>query len=430
MLPEALSNRACSLVPGEDRLTVTVELEFDGANVRRTAFHRSIIRSDERLDYPRVDRIFAGAERALDPWAAPLAAARKVARALADAREARGALAVESCEPEFGFSREGHVETLLPSEQTESHRLIEFLMIAANEAVAKLLAARKLPALYRVHEPPDPPRVERLLAQLASLDVPTPPVGEHLTPQQAGAAVAEAAHARPRPRGVHVAAAALAQAGALLAAQPRPLRAALDALLPLHLADPPLPGPDLPPRAAVRDRRGRGHRARLGPRGRGRVVLVRASATRWRSSAPRTTSRARSCSSGGCSRTAWTRSSTGEVVGLIGAGAFVAFDGYEGMLAVRRLRGEWWQLNELETMLIGTDSGKRIRLGDAGPRAGREGRRAARARRPPAGRGLNPLELRACWRPNSSASAPTIRAARSCTSARGRRCSAACRCRG
>ncbi len=55
----------------------------------------------------------------------------------------------------------------------------------------------------------------------------------------------------------------------------------------------------------------------------------------------------------------------GEVVGLIGAGAFVAFDGYEGMLAVRRLRGEWWQLNELETMLIGTDSGKRIRLGDA-----------------------------------------------------------------
>ena len=60
MLPEALSNRACSLVPGEDRMTVTVELEFEGAKVRRTAFHRSIIRSDERLDYPRVDRIFAG----------------------------------------------------------------------------------------------------------------------------------------------------------------------------------------------------------------------------------------------------------------------------------------------------------------------------------------------------------------------------------
>ena len=60
MLPEALSNGACSLVPGEDRLAVTVELEFEGAKVRRTAFHRSLIRSDARLDYPRVDRIFAG----------------------------------------------------------------------------------------------------------------------------------------------------------------------------------------------------------------------------------------------------------------------------------------------------------------------------------------------------------------------------------
>ena len=48
MLPEALSNGACSLVPAPDRLAVTVELEFEGAKVRRTAFHRSVIRSDER----------------------------------------------------------------------------------------------------------------------------------------------------------------------------------------------------------------------------------------------------------------------------------------------------------------------------------------------------------------------------------------------
>ena len=60
MLPEALSNDACSLVPHQDRLAVTVELDLDGADVVRTAFHRSLIRSDARLDYPRVDRIFAG----------------------------------------------------------------------------------------------------------------------------------------------------------------------------------------------------------------------------------------------------------------------------------------------------------------------------------------------------------------------------------
>ena len=82
MLPEALSNVACSLVPCQDRLAVSVELEFEGARTVRTAFHRSLIRSDARLDYPRVDRVFAGAEPAEAPWAEPLAAAREVAAAL------------------------------------------------------------------------------------------------------------------------------------------------------------------------------------------------------------------------------------------------------------------------------------------------------------------------------------------------------------
>ena len=57
----------------------------------------------------------------------------------------------------------------------------------------------------------------------------------------------------------------------------------------------------------------------------------------------------------------------GEVIGLIGAGAFVAFgDGlaYEGMLAVRRMRGDWWELNEQATVLVGTRNGGAIRLGD------------------------------------------------------------------
>ncbi len=67
MLPESLSAGACSLVPGQDRLAVTVEMVVEGDRVRTSSFYRSLIRSDERLDYPRVDRIFAGAERALEP---------------------------------------------------------------------------------------------------------------------------------------------------------------------------------------------------------------------------------------------------------------------------------------------------------------------------------------------------------------------------
>jgi ribonuclease R len=61
----------------------------------------------------------------------------------------------------------------------------------------------------------------------------------------------------------------------------------------------------------------------------------------------------------------WHTEWEGEVVGLIGAGAFVAFGGgYEGMLPVRRLRGDWWELGELETMLVGAQSGNALRLGD------------------------------------------------------------------
>ena len=206
MLPEALSNDACSLVPFQDRLAVTVELDLDGAQLVRSAFHRSVIRSDARLDYPRVDRIFAGAERAEEPWAAPLAAARAAAAALEAARAQRGALAVESVEPEFDFSHEGHVTGVVPSEQTESHKLIEHLMIAANEAVAGYLEARKLPTLYRIHERPDPARVAHLAEQLAALDVPTPPLPETLSPQQAGESTAEIsrlvdAHVRRTGRG-------------------------------------------------------------------------------------------------------------------------------------------------------------------------------------------------------------------------------------
>ena len=61
----------------------------------------------------------------------------------------------------------------------------------------------------------------------------------------------------------------------------------------------------------------------------------------------------------------WHEEWAGEVIGVIGAGAFVAFgEGYEGMLPVRRLRGDWWELNEEETMLVGSQSGMALRLGD------------------------------------------------------------------
>jgi ribonuclease R len=185
MLPHALSSDACSLRPGEDRAAVTVEMELDGAEIVKASFHRSLIRSDERLDYDRVDRIFAGDEQAAQPWAAPLRAAREAAAALQRRRESAGALALDSPEPEFEFDERGDALAVRGQVQTESHRLIEHLMIAANEAVARFLSDRKAPCLFRVHERPDPERVERLVAQLASLEVPTPPVPDTMSSTQA-----------------------------------------------------------------------------------------------------------------------------------------------------------------------------------------------------------------------------------------------------
>jgi ribonuclease R len=372
MLPEALSNEACSLVPHQDRLAVTVELELEGARQRRTAFHRTVIRSDRRLTYPEVDAIFAGETRAEEPWAMPLAAARRAADALQAAREGKGALEVESEEPEFAFSREGHVTALVPSEQTESHRLIEHLMIAANEAVATLLETRKLPTLYRVHERPEPARVERLAAQLEALAIATPPLPEAMTSQQAGDAVAEIARLvaqEVRRRGGHGRAAftslvlrSLKQAHYA----PRNVgHAGLRSPRYCHFTSPIRRYPDLVCHRALLSAIGAGEEppaaSQLEAAGEWCSERERAAMTIERSADD--VARCFLLEAELFER-GWQAEWTGEVVGVIGAGAFVAFEGYEGLLPVRRLRGDWWELDELEVMLVGADSGKAIRLGD------------------------------------------------------------------
>ena len=102
MLPQALSNDACSLRPHVDRLTVTVEMEIEGAKVLKVAFHRSIIRSDARLDYDQIDEVFAGRQQAEDPWGEPLEVARRVSAACGRASSAPSVASRPRCTTRSG----------------------------------------------------------------------------------------------------------------------------------------------------------------------------------------------------------------------------------------------------------------------------------------------------------------------------------------
>jgi ribonuclease R len=375
MLPEVLSNGACSLVPGQERLAVTVELELRGADVVKSSFHRSLIRSDERLDYERVDRIFAGDERAEGVWAQPLAAARAAAAALEARREQQGALVVESSEPDFRFDGRGHVKAAEATVQTESHRLIEHLMIAANEAVARLLDGRGIPTLFRVHERPDPSAVEQLVERLTVLGVPTPPLPEPLSPSQAAELIGPISravdqHVRKQGHGRRGLTTLVLRALKQARYDPRNLgHTGLHSSAYCHFTSPIRRYPDLIC-----------HRALLSAIGAGESAPKRSAmpeAGEWTSGRERDAmvierdaddiARCFLLESELFERGRETEFD-GEIVSLIGAGAFIEFgDGYEGMLPVRRLgggRGEWWELDAAGVILHATKSGAQLKLGD------------------------------------------------------------------
>ncbi|HTB50235.1 MAG TPA: RNB domain-containing ribonuclease, partial [Solirubrobacteraceae bacterium] len=357
------------------------ELLLRGAEVLSASFYRSLIRSDMRLDYEQVDRIFAQGEPASEPWGGPLDAARAAATELQRARESSGALVIDSGEPEFSFDKRGNVTQICMRAQTESHRLIEHLMIATNEAVARRLTQASVPFLYRVHERPDPERIRTLVAQLASLSVPTPPLPDPLPLAKAAELVGDIsrrvdAHVRRTGTGRIALSSLVLRSLKQACYSPENVgHAGLRSSCYCHFTSPIRRYPDLVCHRALLSSIGAGERA-TGVR---KLMELGESTSEREREAAKLEHKGDDIAAcflleqvlldGG-----YDQVFAGEVTGLIEAGAFVAFGAgerpiYEGMLPVRLLSSgeerEWWSLGEQSTIMRGERSGTMLRLGEA-----------------------------------------------------------------
>ncbi|SDM00501.1 RNAse R [Franzmannia pantelleriensis] len=190
MLPELLSNGLCSLNPDVDRLAMVCEMNISQSGaISRYRFYEAVFRSHARLTYNKVGKILESDEspersalreeyRELLPSLENLHALYHLLR---ESRSERGAIEFETTETAILFNEERKIENIVPRSRNDAHKIIEECMLAANVATARFLDKHDLPALYRIHQPPSPERLDKLRLFLNELglslgggDDPTP----------------------------------------------------------------------------------------------------------------------------------------------------------------------------------------------------------------------------------------------------------------
>ncbi|MBP1472823.1 ribonuclease R [Frateuria sp. MAH-13] len=186
MLPETLSNGICSLNPKVERLCMVCDMQItDDGEVVKSKFYDAVMRSHARLTYDIVWQ----AVGLLEPEARDQVAdvlpqlehLHTLYKAMAAQRKRRGAIDFETPEVKFRLDQRGEVESMGATERNDAHKLIEECMIAANVQAALFLSKRKIPALFRAHEPPPAEKYEDLQQFLREFKLRMPPV-EEVTP--------------------------------------------------------------------------------------------------------------------------------------------------------------------------------------------------------------------------------------------------------
>ncbi len=174
MFPPQLATGLCSLNPHVDRLVQSCMMEVDDrGEVVRYELHDGVIRSTERMTYTAVNAILAERDEAIRGRYQELVPMFELMHALFETlnarRRRRGSIDFDMPEPEVILDAEGFIEDIIAAERNVAHRIIEEFMLLANETVAHHLASQEMPALYRIHEVPDPLKVAEFDAFVSSL---------------------------------------------------------------------------------------------------------------------------------------------------------------------------------------------------------------------------------------------------------------------
>ena len=166
MLPKELSNGCCSLNAGEDRLALSCLMEVDkGGNIGNYEIVESVIRVDKRMNYTQVQKILDGDEALWEAYrdeAPMLTEMAKLSKVLRQKRKERGAVDFDFPESKIELDENGEPLSIHPHERNDATKLIEDFMLAANETVAQHFYWLEEPFLYRVHDNPDPEKMQQL----------------------------------------------------------------------------------------------------------------------------------------------------------------------------------------------------------------------------------------------------------------------------
>jgi ribonuclease R len=188
MFPAELSTGICSLKPDVDRLVQTCLMEVDRkGNVVRYELHDGVIHSNARMTYNQVHAILTEHDPATTAAFQPLVPLFETMRELFEIlnarRRRRGSIDFDLKEPEIVLDDEGLVEAIIAAKRNVAHRIIEEFMLLANETVAQHLDDNDVPTLYRIHEDPDPLKVEEFEEFVTTLgySIGAPP--EHVKPR-------------------------------------------------------------------------------------------------------------------------------------------------------------------------------------------------------------------------------------------------------